>query len=209
MVKWTEDHDTTTHSNQNEIDQQPPIVTINRLRIINQITELSQKLRLKFYQSKLKAKVRKDFPINHFMKIAMEAYDFALLAQLQPLKAEDHNRKYEELLEHLKSVKFPFFMNSTVHWNRSRKESLGSIITSFLHSEIDHDCVQCFNNINTCNHKCCRQKALDFAIRTGIFRVTSHLPSSKLRNILVEKKHGIYLSFSLVCFYQIGKHVNE
>ena len=168
--------------------------TLTHFQLINYVTDTSENLRMDFYASKLRSKLKNGLSLFDSMKLAVEAYDYFLLAKLLPNDAEQHTAKYLENILYLKSIEFPFFLYSTVHWERKRKESLGPLLSSLLDNK-EHQCHECFTSENACDHNCCRQKALQFAIHCGLFKLSHRQQSQSQRKIVIEKPTGTS------CFY--------
>ena len=129
LVKWKDLENWYCRST--EINDTP---MLTRIQLINKITDLSDGLRLDFYTSKLRSKITDRFEVNS-LNIALEAYDHALLGQISS-NAEHHNMKFVELFSYLKKIIFPFFLYSTIYWERKRKDILGPLLTEVLISQL-------------------------------------------------------------------------
>ena len=186
LVKWKENESADVQEKEETLNNTG---TFTHFQLINYVTDTSDNLRMDFYASKLRSKLQNGLSVLESMKLAVEAYDHFLLAKLHPNDTEQHTAKYLENIRYLKSIRFPFFLYSTVHWERKRKESLGPLLSSLL-SDKEHQCHECFTSENICDHNCCRQKALQFAIRCGLFKLSQRQLSQSQRKIVIEKQTG-------------------
>lgn len=198
LVKWkVEGIDVTEKEEGEEITHSAG--TLSHLQLVNHITDTSINLRMDFYASKLRRKMKDGFAVFKCMKLAVEAYDHFLLAKLLSNDAEQHTAKYLEILSYLKSVRFPFFLYSTVHWERKRKDNLGPLLSVMLKNE-EHQCQECFISEIDCDHSCCRERALNFAIRSGLFKLSNRQQSHCQRKIMIEKPTGtLFFYLCYVC----------
>lgn len=177
LVKWKTNDTPQSNHGPGEPDIESEQV-YDRKSVLDHITIFSESLRSDFYASKLRLKLGKEYPISKMINLALDTYDHGVTAklygQIDNDKSVEHQLKFEAQLEILKKNRFPFFLYSTVHWERSRKINLGPVLNQFLNEFIndEHSCMDCFNSDTSCDHECCKKRAVSFAIRCGLLRLT-------------------------------------
>ena len=185
LIKWGENDD--------PIEMEIPMGTneeqITKKQMLNEIVEFSEYLRRDFYASKLRSKLVLNYPINSLMEYACITYDHGLMAKLYEEKnderSEEQKKQFDLHLKHLKVNNFPCFMYSTIHWERKRMIDFGELLNTVTYVPDDHDCKTCFDSDEECQHQCCKKKALDFAQRCGLVRITKKHARTDINSIVV------------------------
>ena len=187
MVKWEEEEigiDTDINATTTE---HMPITT---KQLLDKITEFSEEMRSDFYNKKLRAKLSNGYPINELMEYSCSVtYDYGLLAKIHDEHDDSQSEQFKNIFEYninyLKSKKFPCFLYSTIHWERKRMLDVGDLLRDLLEDVNEHDCTECFNSENNCQHQCCKKKALDFIQRCGVLRLTKKDKTRDIKSISI------------------------